>query len=166
MEHEAVLYNAFKKCVSIFFNTLNTLMGGNLPPFGCASVVVEEQGHYLVVELPNGHVTLPGGFMRWGEHPQQTAKREALEETGYLLEIGDMFGCYSCVSHRVDRMSTITMAFHAKVVSGEPRGSIEGQPRWVDEQTLRVRLFPHCTGIFNDYLHHRTRCNEQNISLL
>ena len=161
-----MLYNAFKKCVSIFFNTLNTLMGGNLPPFGCASVVVEERGHYLVVELPNGHFTLPGGFMRWGEHPQETAKREALEETGYLLEIGDMIGCYSCVSHKVDRMSTITMAFHAKVASGEPRGSIEGQPCWVDEQTLRQRLSGHGAGIFNDYLRSRADRHEPNVSLL
>jgi ADP-ribose pyrophosphatase YjhB (NUDIX family) len=166
MGYETVLYNAFKKCVGIFFNTLNTLMGGNLPPFGCASAVVEEQDHYLVVELPNGYISLPGGFMRWGEHPQQTVRREALEETGYLLEIGDMIGCYSCVSHRADRMSTITVAFHAKVVSGEPRGSIEGQPRWMDEQTLRKRLSAHYIGIFNDYLRNRTRRNDPNISLL
>ena len=161
-----VLYNAFKKCVSIFFNTLNTLMGGNLPPFGCASAIVEEQNHYLVVEHSNGSITLPGGFMRWGEHPQETAKREALEETGYLLEIGGMIGCYSCVSHRVDRMSTITMAFHAKVVSGELHGSIEGQPRWVDEQMLRQRLCAHSVGIFNDYLRNRAQLHQPNISLL
>jgi ADP-ribose pyrophosphatase YjhB (NUDIX family) len=159
-----VLYNAFKKCVSIFFNTLNALMGGNLPPFGCVSAVVEEQDRYLVVELPNGHITLPGGFMRWGEHPRQAAKREALEETGYLLEVGDLIGCYSCVSHKADRMSTITMAFHAKVVGGEPRGSIEGQPRWIDEQALHERLTSHCRGIFNDYLRSRTQRNVPNAS--
>jgi len=161
-----VLHNTFKKCVGFFFNTLNILMGGNLPPFGCANVLVEERGHYLVVELPNGHITLPGGFMRWGEHPQETAKREALEETGYLLEIGNMIGCYSSVSHKVDRMSTITLAFHAKVVSGELRGSIEGQPRWVDEQTLRQRLSGHCVGIFNDYLRNRALDNAPNVPAL
>jgi len=104
--------------------------------------------------------------MRWGEHPQETAKREALEETGYLLEIGDTIGYYSCVSHRVDRMSTITMVFHAKVVGGEPHGSIEGQPCWVDEQTLRQRLPAHRVGIFNDYLRSRIRHNEPNVSAL
>ena len=104
--------------------------------------------------------------MRWGEHPRQAAKREALEETGYLLEIGDMIGCYSCVSHKVDRMSTITMAFHAKVASGELRGSIEGQPSWVDEQTLRQRLSGHSASIFNDYLRSRAGRHEPNVSLL
>ena len=104
--------------------------------------------------------------MRWGERPQETAQREALEETGYLLEIGNMIGCYSSVSRKVDRMSTITMVFHAKVVGGEPHGSIEGQPCWVDETTVRQKLSGHCRGIFNDYLRSRASRHEPNISLL
>ena len=37
-----MLYNMLKICVSVFFNVLNKLMGGKLPPFGTASVIVEK----------------------------------------------------------------------------------------------------------------------------
>ncbi len=161
-----MLYNLLKKCVGIFFNILNILLGGNLPPFGCVNVIVEEQGRYLMVELPNGYLAFPGGFMRWGENPQQAARRETQEETGYLLDVGDMTGYYPSMSHRIDRMSTITLAFQAKVVSGELHGSIEGQPCWVDEQMLHQRLLPRCIAIFDDYLRYRTEHNTSNVSPL
>ena len=47
-----LLYDLLKRGVSLCFNILNVLLGGNLPPFGSAAVLVEEQDRYLVVELP------------------------------------------------------------------------------------------------------------------
>ena len=38
-----LLYDLLKRGVSLCFNTLNVLLGGNLPPFGSAAVIVEEQ---------------------------------------------------------------------------------------------------------------------------
>ncbi len=58
-----MLYDLLKICVSIFFNILNTLLGGKLPPLSSAAVIVEEDNRYLVVELPRGRIVFPGGFM-------------------------------------------------------------------------------------------------------
>ena len=68
-----MLYDLLKKCVSIVFNIVNLLLGGKLPPFGSAGVIVENEGRYLVVTLPHGKIVFPGGFMTWQEHPRQAA---------------------------------------------------------------------------------------------
>ena len=38
-----LLYDLLKRGVSLCFNILNLLLGGNLPPFGSAAVIVEER---------------------------------------------------------------------------------------------------------------------------
>ncbi len=55
-----MLYDLLKICVSIFFNFLNTLLGGKLPLFSSAAVIVEEDNRYLVVELLGGRTRYPG----------------------------------------------------------------------------------------------------------
>src|SRR5579859_1127849 len=82
-----MLYDLLKKCVSIFFNVLNRVLGGKLPPFSSAGVVVEENGRYLVVELPHNRIVFPGGYMTWRENPQEGAAREGREETGLTLQV-------------------------------------------------------------------------------
>ncbi len=42
-----MFYSLLKKLVGIFFNILNILLAGNLPPFGCVCVIVEDQDKYL-----------------------------------------------------------------------------------------------------------------------
>src|SRR5215475_2897305 len=89
-----MLYGLLKMVVSVCFNILNKLMGGRLPPFGSAAVIVERDNRFLVIELPGGRLAFPGGFMKWDETPQQTAQREGREETGLHLRIGDLFHVY------------------------------------------------------------------------
>src|SRR6266700_2518320 len=111
-----MLYDLLKHCVSLFFNTLNWLLGGKLPPFGSAAVVVEEEDRYLVVELPGRRIVFPGGFMNGNEIPQETAEREGLEETGLILHAGDLIGYYSLISQDWKVMNNISFVFHARVV--------------------------------------------------
>jgi ADP-ribose pyrophosphatase YjhB (NUDIX family) len=151
-----MLYDLLKIGVSVFFNTLNGLLGGNLPPFGSAAVIVEERDHYLVVELPRGRVAFPGGFMIWREHPKQTAQREAKEETGLLVRVGDLIGTYSSTSDSFTCMSTVSSVYAAEVMDGVLRPSIEGRPCWLDEEELRRRLTEHSRAILDDYLRYRT----------
>src|SRR6266849_6281110 len=95
------LYRGLKTWVGIFFNLLNFLLAGNLPPLGCVNIVVEEQGRYLVIQRPQGHIVFPGGFMRWREHPEDTGVRECREETGLQVKITSLIGCSSNVSDGV-----------------------------------------------------------------
>ena len=151
-----MLYDLLKIGVSVFFNTLNVLLGGNLPPFGSAAVIVEERDHYLVVELPRGRVAFPGGFMVWREHPKQTAQREAQEETGLLVRVGDLIGTYSSISEQFTSMSVVSLVYAADVIGGVLRPSIEGRPCWLEEVELRSRLTAHSSAILDDYLRYRT----------
>lgn len=146
------LYRALKTWVGIFFNLLNFLLAGNLPPLGCVSVIVEEQGRYLVIQRPEGYFVFPGGFMRWREHPEKTALRECKEETGLQVQITRLIGCSCTLSSGPCSMSTLSVIFHATVVSGTLRSSIEGKPIWMDEAELHDKLFKKQSSILENYL--------------
>ncbi len=159
-----MFYRALKKSVGIFFNVLNVLLKGNLPPFGCVCIVVEQDGHYLIVERPEGSLVFPGGFMRWKERSEQTAQREGWEETGLNLRIGNILGCYTTPSRGFTAMSTVTIVHRAEVVNGELHSSIEGRPHWVDEETLRNRLEGHYHIILDEYLQNGKQSQATNVS--
>jgi ADP-ribose pyrophosphatase YjhB (NUDIX family) len=147
-----MFYQMLKWCVSILFNMLNILFGGKLPPLGSAAVIVREDDHYLVIELPRGHTTFPGGFMHWRESPQQAAAREGKEETGLDLKVEGMIGFYPCASSSWLNMSNLSFVYQAHVVGGQLRKNIEGRPLWMTEEELRRRLDGHTLGILEDFL--------------
>ena len=146
-----MLYNLLELSVGIFFNIFNIVLKGNLPPFGTVCILVEQDGQYLVVEQKDGTLVFPGGFMRWKERSEQTAQREGKEETGLDLRIGDIVACYTTPSTGFTSMSAVTVIHRAEVVGGELRSSIEGRPRWVDEEAMRNRLEEKYITILNDY---------------
>jgi ADP-ribose pyrophosphatase YjhB (NUDIX family) len=150
-----LLYDLLKRGVSLCFNTLNVLLGGNLPPFGSAAVIVEEQDCYLVVELPRGRVVFPGGFMTWREDPKHTAQREAQEETGLLVRVDHLIGTYFSASDSFLNMSTVSCVYAAEMIGGVLRNGVEGRACWLHEEELRKRLSPHSRGILDDYLRSR-----------
>jgi ADP-ribose pyrophosphatase YjhB (NUDIX family) len=150
-----MLYGLLKIVVSICFNLLNKLLAGGLPPFGSVAVIVEQDNRYLVVELPGGYLTFPGGFMKWREKPEQTAKREGKEETGLDLHVGHLINIYPRTSTSLFKMSTICLVFRAEILGGKLRKSIEGVPKWLTEDELRARFDTHKLGILEDYLRFR-----------
>ena len=160
-----MLYDLLKICVSICFNLLNKLLGEKLPPFSSAGVIVEQQDHYLVIELPRGRVAFPGGFSTWRETPRQTAEREGKEETGYLLRASDMIGYYPCLSNQLTTMSTISFVYTARIIGGELKNNREGYPRWLHEDELRQRLSTHSCMILDDYLRYRWEQRAKDASL-
>jgi ADP-ribose pyrophosphatase YjhB (NUDIX family) len=160
-----MLYDLLKKCTGIFFNILNKLLGGKLPPFGSACVIVEDHDYYLVVQLPGNRTVFPGGFMTWRENPGQAAEREGREETGLTLRAGDLINFYSLTSDRWTNMSNISFVFHAEVVGGELRSNIEGRPCWLHESELRTRLSGHSLRVLDDYLRYRASRREQQARL-
>src|SRR5579859_1864048 len=152
------LYRMLKRLVGVFFNILNLLLAGNLPPFGCVCIIVEDRDRYLVIERPEGGCVFPGGFMRWRESPLQTAQREFEEETGLQLKVNRLIGCSSNSSVNVMGMSTLSVIYQAEVVGGEMKRSIEGQPCWLDRPELLKRLHKQQKGILDHFLQH---CEER-----
>ena len=152
-----LLYRMFKRLVGVCFNILNLLLAGNLPPLGSVCVIVEDQDRYLVVERAGGSFVFPGGFMRWRENPLQTALRECEEETGLRLKVKGLIGCSSNTSENFTRMSSLTVIYEAEVIGGELKRSIEGQPRWIDESELRMRVYKKQRGILDHFLRYRER---------
>src|SRR5947209_6502920 len=124
-----MLYDLLKMLVSLCFNLLNTLLGGKLPPFASAAVIVEQDNRYLVIELPRGRLAFPGGFMKWRETPVQTAQREGKEETGLDLRIGQLINVYPSISTSMFNMSAACFVYQAEVTGGELRKNMEGKPR-------------------------------------
>ena len=149
-----MLYDLLKRCVSLCFNLLNALLGGALPPFVSACLVVEEDGRYLVVELPGRRIVFPGGFMKWRETPQQAAAREGHEETGFVLQVGELINVYSGRGRNWLGLSSLCLAFRGKVVSGQLRASIEGRPYWMSEEELLAHLSGFSLVVFTDYQRH------------
>lgn len=81
-------------------------------------VVLQKDGRYLLVQerQPKAHGmwNLPAGRVDEGETLEQTAVREAKEETGYDVELGE----HALVIHEaVER--PVKHAFTAKIIGGE-----------------------------------------------
>lgn len=152
-----MLYQITKKIAAVGFNLLNLLLGGNLPPFTCASVIIHEGSNYLVIERPQGEYVFPGGFVRWREHPKQTARREGKEETGLDLQIQQFIGHQVFTSRRLDIMSAVNLMYRAEVTGGELHASMEGKPCWLAESELPGKLAPVARDMFEEYERYRAR---------
>jgi 8-oxo-dGTP diphosphatase len=85
-----------------------------------SGVVIENEGKILLVQERKPHVrglwNLPAGHVKDGETPEQTAIREAKEETGLDVELIVKLGVYSDETDPKPKH-----AFHAKIIGGELR---------------------------------------------
>ena len=151
-----MFYRLAKRLFCFSVNMLNLLVAGNLPPFVTVCAIVEKDGRYLVVESSKDRFSFPGGFVRWRELPVQAAQREGKEETGLHLSIRDVVGYYPCASAHLNFRSTscLVIAYHAEVIDGELRNSIEGKPTWLDESAVRAKMGTLAQLMLHDYLHH------------
>lgn len=68
-------------------------------PRGAAKVAIIEKGKVLMVRaargLTKGYWNLPGGFIGYGEHPEESAKREVEEELGLRVQLVRLLGIYA-----------------------------------------------------------------------
>ncbi|HEU4384039.1 MAG TPA: NUDIX hydrolase [Anaeromyxobacteraceae bacterium] len=105
-----------------------------LNPASTVDVVILLPGDRVVLvrrrNPPHGWA-LPGGFVDLGEPLADAAAREAREETGLSVELGEQFHAYSD-PRRDPRRHTISTVFLARA-SGEPRGG---------DDAAEARAFP------------------------
>ncbi len=137
-----ILYMLFKRLVGVFFNTLNFLLAGNLPPFACVCLLVEKQGQFLAIKRPGGDWLLPSGFIRWRESPAEAALREAEEETGLRLELDGVIGCHSITGQRIGGANRVAgWRYDAPSRLDQPTGQRHGKPE--GRASTRSALDPH-----------------------
>ena len=67
------------------------------------------------IEPGRGEWAQPGGFLEVDETVHQAAIRETWEETGLLVEPGELIGLYTRLEAAV-----VTLAFEARIVGGTP----------------------------------------------
>lgn len=103
-----------------------------LGPKLVAAVIFEHDGGIVLtrraIEPGYGKWTFPGGFVDRGETVEDAARREALEEAGVEIEVGEIVGLYSYE----DQVPVIAV-FSGRVTGGEP------EPL---DETMAVQIFP------------------------
>ncbi len=83
-----------------------------------------------------GRWGLPGGFLEWNETTEACCAREAEEETGLVVEVGELLGVYSDPG-RDPRGHNVTVLYDCAVVSGRAKGGDDAaDARWFSEREL------------------------------
>ena len=123
------------------FEEIRRAVGGPDPLIivGAAAFVRRHDRVLLQQRGDNGWWGLPGGSMELGERLDQTAAREALEETGVQVEPVRMTGVYSAPRSVVptswrDSSQVFSACFECRPVGGEPKAD--------GVETIDARYFP------------------------
>ena len=91
-------------------------------PLPAATLVLIDRGQVLLtlrdVDPHRGEWCLPGGFIEWGESPEDGGRRELLEETGITAGALKLVGLYDSIS-QPDR-HVILAGFRVMDWTGEP----------------------------------------------
>lgn len=82
-------------------------------------MIHDVEGKLLVVREGYGaqRWSLPGGAVEEGETPEEAAAREALEETGIIVQIERLFGIYTFTDAGGTGQPLIVSAFRSSIVS-------------------------------------------------
>jgi 8-oxo-dGTP diphosphatase len=98
----------------------------------------------------SGKWTMPGGGMKWGESPEQTAHRELAEETGLAASLGPVLGVFSHwftdqESFRGEAGHVVGIVYEATDLNGRLRTEFDAgttdDARWIAVDD--IRRLPH-----------------------
>ncbi|HSR44401.1 MAG TPA: NUDIX hydrolase [Acidimicrobiia bacterium] len=110
-----------------------------VPRVGVGAVIVRD-GALLMVERGRppraGEWAIPGGKVRWGEQLEDAVAREVLEETGLIVEVGDLLWSGQTVG---PDWHFVLLDFEASVVAGElSAGDDAAAVAWVPLQQIEA----------------------------
>ena len=128
-----------------------------LDPKLAVGVLIARQGRLLLGKRgpgtrEPGKWSFPAGFVERGEPVERAAAREAREETGLDVVVGDLVGLYSS-----DGETVVLAVYEATFVAGEPRaGDDLVEVAWFAIAELPELAFPRDRGILDDWLSSRS----------
>ena len=130
-------------------------------PHATVACVIEQQGRFLLVEeRSNGRRVLnqPAGHLEAGETQLEGAEREALEETGWRVEVTDLLGFYSFTSGH-NQTCYHRFCFVAKALEQLPEHPLDPAiiaTHWLTPEQIRARSdelrSPMVLAAIDDYL--------------
>lgn len=92
------------------------------------AVITDDDGRVLLARWTEGRRaawTMPGGGLEAGEDPEDAARREVREETGYTVRLQELLGIHSRViptgrrTHRADApLHTLRILYSAEITGG------------------------------------------------
>jgi ADP-ribose pyrophosphatase YjhB (NUDIX family) len=115
------------------------------PMVGVGAVIVQD-GRALVVrrgtEPLRGEWSIPGGVLELGETLRQGAAREALEETGLTVEVGEVLEVFDRIVPDAQgkiRYHYVLIDFLCRPIGGEMRpGGDAAEARWIGGEELET----------------------------
>lgn len=113
-------------------------------PFIGVGAVIVRNGRVLLIRRGQppllGEWSLPGGVLECGETLREATIREAQEETGLTVEVGEMLGVYERIIRSEDarvRYHYVLIDFLCRAVSGELKaGSDASEAGWFSREEL------------------------------
>ena len=139
------------------------------------SAVVEHDGRFLIVEERSSGIVVmnhPGGHIESGESPEQAVIREALEETGCKITVGEMLGIYLWI-HPQTRQQYLRIAYVGNYISHDESRVLDDGVyaiHWFTPADIRQRLLrlrsPMVMRCVEDYLAGRRQSDSFLASLM
>ena len=125
-------------------------------PLVTVDIIIEIDHKIVLIQRANPPLgwALPGGFVDYGETLEQSAIREAREETSSVIELVEQFHTYSD-PRRDPRHHSITTVFIA-TATGSPRAADDARSAGLfTEKTLPQPLVFDHAGILRDYYRYK-----------
>lgn len=105
----------------------------------CGVLALDADGRVLLVQrADDGSWCLPGGGVEPGESWAEAARRECLEETGWLVEVTGVFGVYSDPATQMHVYPSGTRVHFVGVVFAVAVTEQVGRP---DDEVMEVQFF-------------------------
>jgi len=113
-------------------------------PFVGVGAVIIENGCVLLVKRAHppiqGQWSIPGGVLEVGEFVREAAVREAREETGLIVEPGDLLGVYDRILRNPEQRVQyhyVLVDFLCRPVGGELQAADDAaEVRWFTREEL------------------------------
>lgn len=141
LEERAIHHQAVPACTN---TACGYLFWQNSKPCTCAVIENANSEVLLCVrafEPDKDKLDLPGGFLEFGEHPEEAIHREIKEELNVEIEIDGLLG-FVMDRYDTDEVATLNIPFLARIVDGTPTPADDvAAIKWLQlDQIDRTRL--------------------------